>query len=62
VEGGGGKGVHFGVKCFFHCGGAREGFSEGNFFYNVIMRRGVFRVHLDFFFLFFTIEGWRAFF
>jgi len=36
----GGKGlIGFRVKCFFHCGEGREGFSGGNFFYKFIMGR-----------------------
>jgi len=68
VERGGGKGVHFGstfwvLRCFFHCGEAREGLSGGNFFYKVIMGRGVFRVHFDFFFSFvLVLKGGGQFF
>jgi len=37
----GGKGyIGFFWKCFFHFGEAREGFTEGNFFYKFIMGRG----------------------
>ncbi len=45
------RGTFWVLRCFFHCGEAREGLSGGNFFYKVIMGRRVFRVHLHFFFL-----------
>ncbi len=34
------RGTFFRVKCFFHCGEAREGLTGGNFFYKFIMGQG----------------------
>ncbi len=66
MEGGGGKGVHFGgfrvLRCFFHCGEAREGFSEGNFFYKVIMGRGKGCTSIFFLLVLLLLKGGGQFF
>jgi len=62
VEGGGGKGLHlrFFGNVFFHCGKAKEG--KGVMFFTKSLWDGGKsapgeRVQVDFYFLFFTVEG-----